>query len=362
MRVLLTTEFFLSGQSTHVLDLAIQLQRLGHSAGIVFAGIHSSMFQSYYAPMLKKAGITYHITNHRPEINQIIRRFQPDVIHSHSSTIFSLTKNIAKNHRIPFVVTCHGLGFSHPKYQPALEHAQRIIAVGPNSAAEIMQAHKDKIVIIPNGVDIERFTPARKEKTLTVYYIARLDWPKVYPLKKLAQAVAEISNLNLVIVANWQPPVSSGEYLPWQVDIETLLARANIVAGCGRTAREAMASGCAVLLMNTRYDGIIDQQAVRDPGFSFAGTQGRCTFSQLAKDLALLAKSRRRLRKLQRFSRVYALEHLGSRAMVEKTIAVYQEAIREFQAQYLRASFRSPSHAWHAPKYAYGFHQKRPRF
>ena len=163
---------------------------------------------------------------------------------------FPPTKTLPKTIN-PFHGHRHGLAF------PTLSISQsgtcsKNNSRGPNSAAEIMQAHKDKIVIIPNGVDIERFTPARKEKTLTVYYIARLDWPKVYPLKKLAQAVAEISNLNLVIVANWQPPVSSGEYLPWQVDIETLLARANIVAGCGRTAREAMASGCAVLLMNTR--------------------------------------------------------------------------------------------------------------
>ena len=35
MRILLTTEFFLSGQSTHVLDLAIQLQKLGHPTELI---------------------------------------------------------------------------------------------------------------------------------------------------------------------------------------------------------------------------------------------------------------------------------------------------------------------------------------
>lgn len=362
MRVLLTTEFFLSGQSTHVLDLAIQLQKLGHQTEIIFTGIHTTMFKSYYGPMLRKAGIVHHSTNQRSEINQTIRCFKPDVIHCHSSTIFSFTKNIAKAHRIPFVVTCHGLGFSHPKYQQALEHAQRIIAVGPNAAAELMPVYKDKIVIIPNGVDVDRFKPAKKERKLNVYYVARLDWSKVYALKKLAAAVEQIPNLNLIVVANWQPPLSNAEYIPWQTNIESLLSRANIVAGCGRTAREAMAAGCAVLLLNTRYDGIVDQQAVRDPNLSFSGSLGRCALSQLAHDLGMLAKSRKKLRRLQRFSRAYALEHLSSRTMAEKTAAVYRETVNKFQTQQLRVPFNPHLHGWHISRNNYHINQKRPRF
>lgn len=362
MRVLITTEFFLSGQSTHVLDLAIQLKRLGHQAEIVFTSIHTPLFQSHYGPMLRKAGIVYHITNQRSKINNVIRQLKPDIIHCHSSTIFSLTKNIAQAHRIPYVVTCHGLGFSHPKYQQALEHAQRIIAVGPNSAEEIIKNYRDKIVIIPNGVDTDRFVPAKKEKRLNVYYVARLDWSKLYALKKLAAAVDQIPNLRLIITANWQPPIESAEYIPWQPDIESLFAKANIVAGCGRTAREAMAAGCAVLLLNTKYDGVVDAEAVRQPGFSFAGTQGRYPFRQLVQDLALLAKNRKRLRQLQRFSRDYAVEHLNSRTMAEKTLAVYQEAVSQYQAKQLRAPHRLALQGWHPAFNSFRSPQRKPRF
>jgi len=360
MRVLLTTEFFLSGQSTHVVDLAIQLKKLGHEAEIVFTAVHTPLFQSYYGPMLRKAGIGLHCTSQRSQINQIIRRFKPDVIHCHSSTIFSLTKGIALAHRIPYVVTCHGLGFSHPKYQQALEHAKRIIAVGPNAAAEIEKDYRDKIVIIPNSVDIDRFVPAKKEKTIKVYYVARLDWSKLYALRKLAAAVEQIPKLRLVIVANFQPPIHSAEYLPWQTNIESVLAKANIVAGCGRTAREAMAAGCAVLLMNSRYDGIVDPEAVSQPGFSFSGSQGRCPFSQLVHDLNFLAKSRKRLRRLQRFSRAYAVEHLSSRTMAEKTAAVYQEVVSQSQAWKRRAPYNTQLHGWHLAGGSF-MQQKRPR-
>lgn len=330
MRILLTTEFFLSGQSTHVLDLAIQLKKLGHPTELIFTGIHTGMFHSYYGPMLRKAGVVYHTTNYQARINQIVRSFRPDIIHSHSSTIFDLTKSIARLNRVPYVVTCHGLGFSHPKYRASLTGAEKIIAVGPNSAEEIMDEFEAKITIIPNGVDVERFAPAKKEKNLNIYYVGRLDWSKIQPIKRLADAVAAIPQLNLIIISNWQPPVEA-EFMPWQTDIEKILGRANIVAGCGRTAREALAAGCAVLLMNTRYDGIIDQKAVRQPDFDFSGNQGRFSFSRLREDLETLAGNRKRIRRLQRFSRAYAVDHLSSRQMAEKTLLVYEEALAAYQ-------------------------------
>lgn len=332
MRILLTTEFFLSGQSTHVLDLAIQLQKLGHPTELILTGIHTTLFQSHYGPQLKKAGVVYHNTNNKVRLNQIVRSFQPDIIHSHSSTIFDLTKSIAQQNRVPYVVTCHGLGFSHPKYRASLAGAEQIIAVGPNSAAEIKDRFEEKIVIIPNGVDIERFTPAKKETKLNVYYVGRLDWSKVEPIKKLADAVAQIPNMSLTIVGNWKPPVEA-EFMPWQTNIEKLLGRANIVVGCGRTAREALAAGCVVLLMNTRYDGIIDHQLVQEPDFDFSGNQGRFRFKRLLEDLSSLAANRKRIRRLQRFSRAYAVENLNSREMAQKVLAVYVQAVSSFRSK-----------------------------
>ena len=255
MRVLLTTEFFLSGQSTHVVDLAIQLKKLGHEAEIVFTAVHTPLFQSYYGPMLRKAGIGLHCTSQRSQINQIIRRFKPDVIHCHSSTIFSLTKGIALAHRIPYVVTCHGLGFSHPKYQQALEHAKRIIAVGPNAAAEIEKDYRDKIVIIPNGVDIDRFVPAKKEKTIVL--ICR---PLGLVQALCLEETGSSRGTNTQVKTRDCRQLSASD--PFS-GISSLADQHRVGAGQGqyrsgmrRTAREAMAAGCAVLLMNSavRWD------------------------------------------------------------------------------------------------------------
>lgn len=325
MKILLTTEFFLSGQSTHVIDLAVQLRQLGHTVEVVLTNIHTSVFTEYYGPMLKRARIKFYHTSNRTRIAQVAKRLQPDIIHSHSSTIFDLTKRLAQLIQTPYLVTCHGLGFSHEKYSEALQSAQRIITVGINSAREILPLYTEKVVIIPNGIDINRFRPSEKESLLNVYYVGRIDWSKVYPIKELKKAIEKIPQMQLIVVGNWQPPIKKIEFIPWQARIENLLKTANIVMGCGRTAREALACGCAVFLMNTRYDGLIDETLIQEPDFDFSGNIGRFNYDRLYQDLFSLMSNKKRLCALQHFSRQFAENSLSSLEMAKKILAVYEE-------------------------------------
>jgi len=335
MKILLTSEFFLSGQSTHVLDLAIQLHRLGQQIAIAYTNIHAKEFYTDYGPMLRKNGISYYLASTQAKLAQIVRYYQPQIIHCHSSTIFALCSKLAQIYGTGFVVTCHGLGFSHPKYKQALDMAHRIIAVGPNAAAEIPHAFHDKVVIIPNGIDIERFTPGKKENKLHVYYIGRLDWSKVPALSKLQQVIERIPVLDLTIVSNWHPPLNNVQFLPWETHIEKVMSRANIVAACGRTAREALACGCAVLLMNTSYDGIISPHLVGSPDFDFSGNIGRYSFSTMYHDLYRLVTNQDQLMRLQKFGREYAIQDLSSRKMAENTLAVYNEILETLNQKQL---------------------------
>lgn len=340
MKILLTSEFYLSGQSTHVVELAKQLNLLGHEVQIVFTSIYSPTFYKYYGPLLKKQGIRYYTTKHRTNLRNMIRSFKPDLIHCHSSTIFSLTEGLATDLGIPFLVTCHGLGLANPKYHSALDKAGKLICVGVNSAKELMPFFASKIEIIPNGIDLDSFKPGVKETKLQIYYVARLDWSKVSALKQLQLAVARLPDVDLTVVGNWKPPIKAINFIPWQTDLPGIFATTNIIVACGRTAREAMSSGCAVLLLNKRYDGIIDRKLVNKPNFDFSGNIGRYRFSQIYKDLRLLVNNRRRLRKIQSFSREYATEHLGSLDMARKTVTVYQQVIAEHKSSKGRRSFK----------------------
>lgn len=329
MRILLTTEFFLSGQSTHVIDLATQLKKFKCQVEILFTGIHTKLFNDFYARTLRNAGIQFYYSKNRQKIFQLTKSFKPDIIHSHSSTIFNLTQELAHSQKCPYVVTCHGLGFAHPKYGQSLKHAHRIIAVGKNSAAEIPLQHQNKTIIIPNGIDLNRFSSGSKETQLNVYYVGRIDWSKVRLLEHLHYQIKKIPQLNLQVIGNWKPPIKDLNYRPWRTDIENLFKSANIVIGCGRTAREALASGCVVLLLNKKYDGIIDPQLVGEPNFDFTGNLGRFSLSRLNLDLEKLATSRKKIRRLQQFGQNYAHVNLSSELMATKIIKVYRRALNE---------------------------------
>ena len=59
MKVLMLSDFFLSGQTTHVLELAKQLQVLGTDVHISFGTIHSRLFWSHYTSWLSENRISF---------------------------------------------------------------------------------------------------------------------------------------------------------------------------------------------------------------------------------------------------------------------------------------------------------------
>ncbi len=328
MRILLTTELYQSGQSTHVIDLASQLNNLGHSVQIVVTGIFLKDFTTSYGAILKASSIPYLVSKNIQQIHRLIQDFQPDVLHSHSSTIFALTSTLAKHSKRPYILTCHGLGFSHPKYQRSLQEAAQLIAVGDNSAKELDPEYTHKLAIIPNGIDTGIFLPKVKEKRLHIYYVGRVNAAKLTALSALYQAVESMDTMDLTVVGNHCPAFLQVRFLPWQTNLQDLLGHTNIVAACGRTAREALSCGNAVLLLNHKYDGIISPKIVKRSDFSFSGNTQRYPLHSIRHDLEQFVADRRRLTKLQSFSRRYATRHLTSQEMAVKTLLVYEKALQ----------------------------------
>ncbi len=327
MKILLTAEFYLSGQSTHVLDLAKQLCNLGHSVKIVITRVYVTDFYTHANAYLQGVSVPCHIGTTKTELHRLIRRFQPDVLHCHSSTIFNLTRNLAIQTGIPYVITCHGLGLEHPRYRQALADAAQIIAIGKNTAETLLPLFSPKTHIIPNGVDTELFVPQRKEKKLRVVYIGRIDSSKLAPIAALNEAVETILGDNLVVVSNNPPNLPGLLHLPWQTDLPSLIGKTNIMAGSGRCAREGMACENAVLLMNRAYDGLIRPALTRKKNFDFSGNIGRYNLSKIESDLHMLIEQKKRLVTLQTFSRRWALLHLSSLEMARRTANVYQQAL-----------------------------------
>jgi len=323
MRVLLLSEFFLSGQTTHVLDLAEQLQSLGLSVHVRFARIHTPLFEADYAPRLKERGISVSTGPGAGPLSTLFRRWRPDVIHAHSSTLFALANRLATRLQVPAVFTCHGLGLSRRSYQRELSQAACVIAVGKNVAQEIAPFCR-RLVIIPNGVNTAYYVPPPGNFLRDqLVYIARMDRSKIPALVQLARIYNSYFQRCLTVIADRNPEVPGTIYQPWKADLLPTLQQSGIVAASGRTAREALACGNAVLLVQSRYDGLIGPALTVKSDFDFSGNHGRFPFSRLRDDLAKLLYSRTALPRLQAWSRKYAEENLSSAKMARAVVDVY---------------------------------------
>lgn len=328
MRLLLLSDFFLSGQTTHVLDLAQQLTKLGVQLHLAFGTIHSKLFNSQYAPSLRANNISFSQNKNLNTLINHAHKWKPDLIHCQSSTLFQTTQHLALQLGLPFVLTCHGLGFNHPQYRMPFRLAQGIIAIGPKVAQELVD-YKEKVVIIPNGIDLEKFKPSSVSSKLRkqVLYVGRLEAKRIPALRRLAQAHKNILDQPLQVISNWDPALPHVKFIPWQVDVVSHLQKSGIVVACGRTAREALSCGNAVLLMQQSYDGIVSSSLVSTPDFDFSGNLGRFPLYEVEKDLRGLLKSTARLRKLQKWSRKYALNNLSSVQMAKETLQLYHNVL-----------------------------------
>ena len=324
MKVLLLSDFFLSGQTTHVLELAKQLQKLNVKPHIAFGTIHTKLFWSDYVPFLRRHQISF---SHGA--TGWSGTAAPDLIHAQSSTLFHQAQMLAHRWNIPYLVTCHGLGFNQARFRRYLAAASAIIAVGPRVAAELSE-YGHKTHIIPNGVDTEVFTPPQGQKgpRRALLYVGRVEKKRLEPLRYLVEANALLVGAPLKIISNWNPQIPGTIHIPWRVNLVPHLQQAGIVAACGRTAREALSCGNAVLLMQQAYDGIISPRLVKLEDFDFSGNVGRFELADLKYDLHGLLQRPHRLKKLQKWSRSYAVTHLSSEEMAMKTAAVYELVLK----------------------------------
>lgn len=95
-----------------------------------------------------------------------LRRLAPDVIHARSRLPAWLALLANRPLRIPFVTTVHGFN-SVNRYSRVMTCGDRVVCVS-GSVREYIRQHygvpEEKIVIIPRGVDLDLFDPARLDR------------------------------------------------------------------------------------------------------------------------------------------------------------------------------------------------------
>ena len=98
-------------------------------------------------------------------LDRFVRRNGIEIVHAHMARDYSLASYAARrNSKTKFVATRHVLFQLSRLHRHTLARAVRIIAVSNAVARELRASGvvtEEQIVVIPNGIDVERFTRAR---------------------------------------------------------------------------------------------------------------------------------------------------------------------------------------------------------
>lgn len=291
------------------------------------------------------------------EIKALIREFKPDVVHTHSSKAGALGRLAAANMGVRAIVhTFHGHPF-HSYFGPLktrffleverflAKRSHAIVAISPTQKKELAEVYRlcpdEKIVVVPNGFDLCRFTLEREkrrvqfrralslaEDEVAIGIIGRFAPVKNHslfleafshiknaglkakailigggPEKDAAISRAKQLGLNVVSVdyePGFPPPPADYDaiFLHWVKKVENVLPGLDIVAltslneGTPATLIEAQAAGVAVV--STRVGGVEDAVA---PGFHpFLTPSGdAAAFAQSLSTLVLHPEIRHRL-------------------------------------------------------------------
>jgi glycosyltransferase involved in cell wall biosynthesis len=201
------------------------------------------------------------------------RSFAPDVVYAHFLVPTGLIAALAG--RAPLVVTAHGRDVrnvgSYPGVRAATRHvvrrAARVIAVSDYLRRELeakIPEASEKTVVIPSGVDLDRFAPSAPPDGLRFLCVGSLTSRK--NVLRLASAFERLGEGTLAFVgdgplrsqlvgrANVEVVGAIGhDQLPHQVAAARVVCQPSLVEPFGQAVLEAMASGRTVVA--TRIGG-----------------------------------------------------------------------------------------------------------
>jgi len=268
MKILLTNHdlSYYAGTETFVYTLAVELQRTGHEV-VCFSPRLGAVAQR-----LVTAGVTVTADLGRAPDDV-------DVIHAHHRYESLLARTRYPD--LPLIFTGHGVLPWQEQPAVAALGASRYVAVSEEVRGHLIERHgvpADKVVIVRNGIDLERF---RARTPLSPEPRRALILSNYMPARQRAQVRRVCRELGITV-----GEAGAGNAL-WAVEDE--IAQADLVFGLGRSALEAMAARRVVLVYDYNGgDGLVTPERferLRQRNFSGRTHNRRFTDAELAAEI-----------------------------------------------------------------------------
>lgn len=218
-----------------------------------------------------------------------------NLIHAHDSKAFAQAVTLSQKHMIPLIVTVHGTYHHQTTLLSAARTSKRLIAVSPKLTKWLVNQKipKNKIQMIPNGIDIATFRPAANKnhwrkalylpQTAQILVYAGRFSPDKYPIaRNVVLAAEQIAKYNRQFLAVLVGPGPSRSNLiqlaakvnrrlgrtaiiirPPMSNIQHAYYVSDVVVGTGRVALEAMACAKPVVAAGVAgYCGIVQKKNI----------------------------------------------------------------------------------------------------
>lgn len=220
------SQYFLpykGGQENRIWQIGKRLSSYGYSINVITSRLpNTSLFEIIDGIKVFRSRTLFKIYN-TPifPISEVFRRVKTDIIEVHIPNLYTVEKGcyLSKKYNLPLVITFHHepKGYNNLTkiisrvwklifYDNTLNYATKIITPTKRYIHECkyLWKVKDKVVVIPNGVDLELFRPLNKtkcknvlhidENELNILYVGKLEEYK--GISYLIRAIGEISNKN----------------------------------------------------------------------------------------------------------------------------------------------------------------------
>lgn len=328
VNVLHVSRFLYSGQTTHVLSLVREQQKQGINALLVMDGYPSLQAVALYKEAVNELGAAIIKPGDSTALTYQIQGKKIDLIHAHSSLTYPMVTSLAEKLHIPFLVTCHRLGLNREQYRPFFHNARSIICISPR-IANTMREFANKVYIIPNGVDLNEFTPALKGEPVKIAFVARMDHLKLKGYDQFCKAADLLEDVKFYVAANKNPKSKTAEYLGWTNRVASLLSQTDIVVGTGRAILEGMAAANAAMILGQTYQGILTpEKAGKQPFLDVSGLSGSdpC-YRDIFYDLTKLLQNRIYLRQLQKFGRELVIKDFNNEVHTKRILELYRKIL-----------------------------------
>jgi len=302
-------------------------------------------------------------------LEQVIRRYDVKLVHARSRAPAWSARAAARRCGIPFVTTFHGaynrgpFGIKGP-YNAVMASGDRVIAISQFIARHVQEFYKtpaDRIRVIPRGVDLDRFDPARVSPERMIKLATEWRLPEDVPVIMLPgrltrwkgqhvviEALARLGrqDLRCLLVGSDQGRTAYRASLERAIADKGLQGVVHIVGGCndmaaaylltdyvmsastdpeafGRVIVEAQAMGRPVIA--SRHGGALETVTPGETGWLVApGDPGELA-EAISTALAVPPQERTRMAEA---CRAQARDVYSRQRMCDLTLDVYAELLR----------------------------------